>query len=233
MGIIMAAHAIVSRKVLDYPIRILSDSRSVLQALQSYTLTSGLIYECHKALSEVCTTNIVTLQWIKGHSNSRGNDAADILARGGSELKVAGPEPILPLPYAWLRNMLRHNTKVKHQQYWTNLGTCRQAKEALPTINPGLSRRLRLLKRPQLRLLTGAITGHASLNKHLLTMRVTDSPLCRACMEAEETAAHVILECPGVAEYRAQYLGSPGPLPEVVGNIKGLLGFLEELGWQE
>ncbi|XP_063362872.1 uncharacterized protein LOC134651701 [Cydia amplana] len=111
MGIIMAAHAIVSREVLDYPIRILSDSRSVLQALQSYTLTSGLIYECHKALSEVCTTNGVTLQWIKGHSNSRGNDAADILARGGSELKVAGPEPIIPLPFAWLRNMLRHNTK--------------------------------------------------------------------------------------------------------------------------
>ncbi|XP_061708199.1 uncharacterized protein LOC133534392 [Cydia pomonella] len=60
-----------------------------------------------------------------------------------------------------------------------------------------------------------------------------DSPLCRACMEEEETAAHVILECPGVAEYRAQYLGSPGSLPEVVGNIKGLLGFLVELGWQE
>ncbi|XP_063630304.1 uncharacterized protein LOC134801617 [Cydia splendana] len=60
-----------------------------------------------------------------------------------------------------------------------------------------------------------------------------DSPLCRACMEAEETAAHVILECPGVAKYRAQHLGSPGSLPEVVGNIKGLLGFLVELGWQE
>ncbi|XP_047997594.1 uncharacterized protein LOC125235176 [Leguminivora glycinivorella] len=60
-----------------------------------------------------------------------------------------------------------------------------------------------------------------------------DSPLCRACTEAEETAAHVILECPGVAEYRAQHLGSPGCLPEVVGNIKGLLGFLVELGWQE
>ncbi|XP_047990715.1 uncharacterized protein LOC125229817 [Leguminivora glycinivorella] len=176
MGIIMAAHAIVSREVRDYPIRILSDSRSVLQALQSYTFTSGLIYECHRTLTEVCTTNSVTLQWIKGHSNSRGNDGADILARRGSEMKVAGPEPILPLPYAWLRNMLRYNTKVKHQQYWSNLGTCRQAKEALPTITPGLSKKVRQLKRPQLRLLVGAITGHAPFNKHLFTLGVTDSP---------------------------------------------------------
>ncbi|XP_063391830.1 alpha-(1,3)-fucosyltransferase 7-like [Cydia fagiglandana] len=55
--------------------------------------------------------------------------------------------------------MLRHNTKLNHQQYWSNLGTYRQAKEALPTLNPNLSRRLRQLKRPQLRLMAGAMTG--------------------------------------------------------------------------
>lgn len=233
MGIIMAAHAIVSREVRGYPIRILSDSRSVLQALQNHTTTSGLIYECHKILTEVCTHNGITLQWIKGHSNSRGNDAADALAREGSDSHVEGPEPIIPLPPAWLRSTLRQNTKVEHQKYWHNLGTCRQTKEALPTINPGLSRRLMQLKRPALRLLTGAITGHALLNKHLFTLGVTDSPLCRACMEDDETAAHVILACPGVAAYRAKHLGSPRSLPEVVGNIKGLLGFLVELGWHE
>ncbi|XP_047987832.1 uncharacterized protein LOC125230921 isoform X2 [Leguminivora glycinivorella] len=61
----------------------------------------------------------------------------------------------------------------------------------------------------------------------------TDSPLCRGCMETEETAAHVVLECIGVAPYRAKYLGSPRDLPEVLLNIKGLVGFLEELGWQD
>ncbi|XP_047990636.1 uncharacterized protein LOC125240780 isoform X2 [Leguminivora glycinivorella] len=61
----------------------------------------------------------------------------------------------------------------------------------------------------------------------------TDSPLCRGCMETEETAAHVVLECSGVAPYRAKYLGSPRDLPEVLLNIKGLVGFLEELGWQD
>ncbi|XP_047988499.1 uncharacterized protein LOC125228094 [Leguminivora glycinivorella] len=61
----------------------------------------------------------------------------------------------------------------------------------------------------------------------------TDSPLCRGCMETEETAAHVVLECSGEAPYRAKYLGSPRDLPEVLLNIKDLVGFLEELEWQE
>ncbi|XP_063382581.1 uncharacterized protein LOC134668985 isoform X2 [Cydia fagiglandana] len=62
---------------------------------------------------------------------------------------------------------------------------------------------------------------------------VTDSPLCRGCMEKEETASHVVLECSGLAPYRAKHLGSPRDLPEVLLNIKGLIGFLEELGWQD
>lgn len=233
MGIITATTAIEARKVKDHPIRILSDSRSVLQALQSDTMTSGLIYECHRALTKVCENSTITLQWIKGHSGSRGNDAADRLARAGSEMIAIGPEPIIPLPFGWLRSALRHNTKVLHQSYWTNLNTCRQTREALPTINPGLSRKLRGLGRPQLRLLIGALTGHGLLNKHLHNLGVTDSPLCRACMEAEETATHILLECAGVANYRALHLGSPRSLQEVVGNVKGLLGFLKELGWHE
>lgn len=47
-----------------------------------------------------------------------------------------------------------------------------------------------------------------------------------ACIEEEETAGHVIVASPGVAEYRVRHLGSPRPLPEVVCNVKGLLGFL-------
>lgn len=233
MGIIMATTGIAERKVKEFPIRILSDSKSVLQALNSNTITSGLIYECHLALAKVCKHTTVTLQWIKGHSGSRGNDAADALAKLGSEQAIEGPEPIIPLPFSWLRNTLRQHTKVTHQLYWSNLDTCRQTRQALPIIKPGLSRKLLKLKRSQLRLVTGAITGHALLNKHLYTLGITDSPLCRACMESEETANHVLMECPGVATYRATHLGSPGSLQEVIGNVKGLLDFLQELGWQE
>ncbi|CAH2229235.1 jg6742 [Pararge aegeria aegeria] len=65
------------------------------------------------------------------------------------------------------------------------------------------------------------------------TTRITDSPLCRACMETEETPRHVILQCNGVAEQRAAHLGSSALLYEALGDLGGLLSFWNELGWLE
>ncbi|CAH2255465.1 jg15443 [Pararge aegeria aegeria] len=79
----------------------------------------------------------------------------------------------------------------------------------------------------------GLITGQSSLNRHLSITGVTDSPLRRACMEADETPTHVMLECTGVAERREVYLRSPATLPEVLGNLGGMLSFWKELGWLE
>ncbi|KPJ11153.1 hypothetical protein RR48_14792 [Papilio machaon] len=66
-----------------------------------------------------------------------------------------------------------------------------------------------------------------------LSNGITDSPLCRACMEEEETALHIIQHCPAVSDYRPRYLGPPRSPPEITSNIKGLLGFFGELGWLE
>ncbi|CAK1599870.1 unnamed protein product [Parnassius mnemosyne] len=218
MGIIQAAIAIDARKVNEFPIRILTDSRAVLQALSCNAVNSGLIYECHQRLNEVCKNNNVTLQWIKGHSGSRGNDAADELARRGSALATIGPEPIIPIPFGNIRSLVRKS-----------LVDCRQAREALPEINSRLTKVLMRLNKLQIRIVTSAITGHGTFNKHLFTIGVTDSPLCRACMREEETGAHVLLKCPEVATYRAKHLGTPG----VACNIKGLLSFFGEISWLE
>ncbi|CAH2108833.1 unnamed protein product [Euphydryas editha] len=225
MGIIAPASATLVRKVKNYSIRILSDSRSVLQALQSHSITSRLIYNCHQSLMEVCNNNNnVTLQWIKGHSGSRGNDAADEMARRGSVMAAIGPEPIVPLPTAWPTSVIRQHTKELHNKYWMEVSGCRQAKQALPHIDRRLSRKLMNLTRPHLRKITHIITGHGPFNKHLFNVGVTDSPLCRACLEAEETAAHIILECTGVTTYRARHLGSPRTLSEVIGDTRVLFG---------
>ncbi|CAH2234154.1 jg9036 [Pararge aegeria aegeria] len=77
------------------------------------------------------------------------------------------------------------------------------------------------------------ITGHCQLNKHHFILGITDSPLCRACMEADEPPTHVLLRCRGVAEQHAAYLGSPASLPEALGDLGGLLNFWSELGWLE
>ncbi|CAH2235257.1 jg20632 [Pararge aegeria aegeria] len=72
------------------------------------------------------------------------------------------------------------------------------------------------------------ITGHCQLNKHLSIFGITDSPLCRACMETDETPIHVMLQCNGVAEEHAARLGSSATLREAFVDLGGLLSFWNE-----
>ncbi|KAI5651578.1 RNase H domain-containing protein [Phthorimaea operculella] len=174
LAISLATTTIAAREVKGHSIRILSDSMSVLQALNSHTMTSGLIYESHQRLMEVCKHNHLTLQWIKGHSGSRCNDAADELARRGSDTDAYGPEPIIPIPAGKFRSLLRERTKNEHNTYWTGLEDCRQARKAMPTLSSRLSKKLLRLKKPQLRMITSIITGHGHFNKHLSVIGVTD-----------------------------------------------------------
>lgn len=79
MGITLAARAVTDRAIRDCSIRILVDSMATLMALQSNVITLGIVMECHKKL--VWVNKHINLQWIKGHNDSRGNDAANKLAR--------------------------------------------------------------------------------------------------------------------------------------------------------
>ncbi|KAI5641515.1 hypothetical protein NE865_06272 [Phthorimaea operculella] len=168
LAISLATTAIDAREVKGHSMRILSDSMSVLQALNR-------------------------------HNGSRGNNAADELARRGSDTDAYGPEPIIPIPAGIFRSLLRERTKNEHNTYWTGLEDCRQAREAMPTLSSRLSKKLLRLKKPQLCMITSIITSHGHFNKHLSVIGVTDSPLCSACMEEGETAAHLVLHCKEVA----------------------------------
>lgn len=86
----------------------------ILQVLQSHATNSGLISECHRALTEpdrgmyFKQYNSVLHQGTyrkKERENSRGNDAAVVIARGGLETRVVGPS--------------------QYQTYLSNLCICR------------------------------------------------------------------------------------------------------------
>jgi len=55
---------------------------------------------------------------------------------------------------------------------------------------------------------TGLLTGHNTLRRHLYLLRLIDSPLCRACGIKEETSAHILCECEALASLTHTYLGS-------------------------
>jgi hypothetical protein len=58
------------------------------------------------------------------------------------------------------------------------------------------------------RVVTGLLTGHNTLRRHLHIMGLSDSPLCRKCGAEEDTSADVLCECEALATHRHIYLGS-------------------------
>ena len=62
--------------------------------------------------------------------------------------------------------------------------------------------------RTQSRAVTGLLTGHNTLMRHLYLLELLDSPLCRKCRVREETSAHILCECEALASLRHAYLGS-------------------------
>jgi predicted amidophosphoribosyltransferase len=55
---------------------------------------------------------------------------------------------------------------------------------------------------------TGLLTGHNTLCRHLHLMGLRDSPLCRRCGAEDETSAHILCRCEALASIRHAHLGS-------------------------
>jgi len=62
-------------------IAICSDSQAALMALRSSKITSSLVAETIKALTELSMFNSIRLLWIPGHSDIPGNETADQFAK--------------------------------------------------------------------------------------------------------------------------------------------------------
>jgi len=134
---------------------------------------------------------------------------ADGLARGGSALGFLGPEPALGVSRRDLQKRLGRWLVNQHRTQWQGPGnTQRQAQEL--TSGPSLGTRAKFLtfNRIQARALTGLLTGHNTLRRHLRLLGLLDSPMCRKCGVREETSAHILCECEALASLRHAYLVS-------------------------
>ena len=67
--------------------------------------------------------------------------------------------------------------------------------------------------------MTGLLTGHNTLRRHLYLLRMIESPLCRGCGVKEETSAHILCECEDLASLRHTHLGSFFLEPEDVKSL--------------
>jgi hypothetical protein len=122
--------------------------------------------------------------------------------------------------YRLYRRRIRCWLVNQHWVWWRGLGdTQRQARELISGPCLGAKDRFLSFNRKQSRAVTGLLTGHNTLRRHLHLMGLSDISLCRRCEGEKETSAHILCECEALASLRHAYLDSFFLEPEDINSI--------------
>ena len=174
-------------------INILSDSRAPILALTSPQVKSKIVWDCLKLVRELSTENVVILIWVPRYLNILGNETADMLAQNGAESEYVSPEPFCGVSLNHMKTELR-NELLSHamQHYRNTLPGMMHAKIFIPSHSRKRTEDLLRLNRKQIRVVTGLLTGHLNLRKHLHRIGKVNDDICRLC---NETAEHLLCNC--------------------------------------
>ncbi|CEJ62846.1 Putative Reverse transcriptase [Penicillium brasilianum] len=159
--VFQVAHHRIGVEVPGTTATILCDSRSALQAIQSVKKKSGqgIVHAIHLAATEVRAAGIMLrLQWVPGHCDDPGNDAADRMAKEAASPGKSHPfRPLLSRERAFIRS----NIITQWEQEWRSAskgGHLRKIDNSLPS---AYTRKLYgNLARGRAYLLTQLRTGH-------------------------------------------------------------------------
>ena len=163
-------------------IQICSDSRAAIMALNGTTTTSLLVWKCFEALNNLATENRVTLLWIPGHSDIKGNEISDRLAKLAVRENFTGTEQVVGVSSRFITEEINSWLREEHQKEWNRAAGCKQVKALMgTTLNFKRAAELRKLGRNEVKVLAEILIGHGNLGYHRHKIGLADSPLCCLC----------------------------------------------------
>ena len=117
-------------------ISVRSDSQAAIQAITGRTVSTKTVSECQMVLASVKETMQVRIDWIKGHADHPGNEAADALAKEANKLArdLHGPLPLAAIPLTEVRQRIKNWRWKQWQNCWQQSDTCKQTRIFFPEI---------------------------------------------------------------------------------------------------
>jgi len=198
---------------------IYTDNQALIRSSTKRATNSGhYLAEAFRAAADNLPCRI-HLKWISGHSEVKGNETADTLAKeaaSGQSSPITQLPPLLhhPLPYSATAEKQAYTSEINAmwQEQW--LSSPRRARmERIDKFFPYNKFRkiLNGLTRAQSSLLIQIRSGHIPLNAHLFKLKCIDTDKCQACLPrrgaipARETITHFLFECPAYAHERFDF----------------------------
>lgn len=183
---------------------LLSDAKSVLEALQSRK--SNDLNDVLSSLALLSKYHTVVLQWIPSHCGVTGNEKADNLAKEGSMQSQEN----LPITLQEARTIIR----AKQRERWLTKHPDYNIKDPYHRLN-----------RSDQVIIFRLRTGHNRLNYHLHTkLKIGQTSQC-PCLTGNMTAEHILQDCPRFSNLRKENW----PQNQTVGLREKLYGSLESL----
>ena len=209
---------------------ICTDSLSAVQGLHTLTPRNHLMHKLQISFHTLLDIGIsVTVLWIPGHREIKGNEKADEAARSAAQREAA----FIPIPYTDFYPSIKEATLSN----WTNRWNTINNHTSKIRSTPGKWKKL-ITSRKIGVIINRLRLGHTNIS-HSYLMDVTthgQRPICPWCNDSTLTIAHVLINCIAIEPQRTTALSHlpnrPLNLQDVLGNdanIAATLQFLKTL----
>ena len=165
---------------------IYSDSKSILQALQSKDSSTPLITRLLDKMNTLSKNNSIILTWIPSHIGLQGNERADRAAKKALQTCISNTK----IPYTDLKPLINKFILKKWQKSWDDQ-TQNKLHHIQDTIGEWPSGYRRNWKEEVI--ISRLHIGHTHItHSHLL--KGEDSPVCSTC-KVPLTVKHILINC--------------------------------------
>lgn len=188
------------QNVTNDKILVISDSKSVLLALENTTLNckaNYLLIHIKKILNHLFKSGkVVNFLWVRSHCGITGNEVVD---RATRQAPNEDHSNTLKVPGSDYYNLLSMALKTVYEEYWKTIckekGVWYAKIQKTPPAQPWYNS-IKYCDRKFVTTITRIRFGHCRIPSHLYKLKMTENPKCKECNHNPGDLNHIVFQCP-------------------------------------